>query len=161
MILGGVFNRESSVGYVAEQEDCSALSKLACKRHTRTMAHPRRRSEAPTYLFPRGLGSASEAYCPARLGPGGAVLAGQCHRQHHCHAKWNNARGTCRGTGGLGRARDFSDPMIDQDQIVSWHGGRHNPPPIRSPPQCNRVTTVTTTAGSEARSIRRNRRSHG
>jgi hypothetical protein len=24
--------------------------------------------------FPRGLGSASEAHCPARLGPGGAFL---------------------------------------------------------------------------------------
>jgi len=27
--------------------------------------------------FPRGLGSASEAYCPARLGPGGAFFVFQ------------------------------------------------------------------------------------
>jgi hypothetical protein len=41
--------------------------------HASIMAHPRRSSEAPIYL-PRGFGSASEAHCPARLGPGGAFF---------------------------------------------------------------------------------------
>jgi len=39
--------------------------------HDRIVAHARRRLEAPMHLFPRGLGSASEAHCPARLGSGG------------------------------------------------------------------------------------------
>ena len=43
-------------------------------RHARIVAYPRGLPEAPTYLFPRGLGSASEAQSPARLGPGGAFF---------------------------------------------------------------------------------------
>jgi hypothetical protein len=42
-------------------------------RHARIVGYPRWLPEAPTYLFPQGLGSASEAHCPLRLGPGGNV----------------------------------------------------------------------------------------
>jgi hypothetical protein len=38
-----------------------------------SLTYPRRRLEAPMYL-PRGLGSASEAHCPARLVRAGPFL---------------------------------------------------------------------------------------
>ena len=52
--------------------------------HDRIVAHARRRLEAPMHLFPRGLGSASEAHCPARLGSGGALLSQSCRNRGNC-----------------------------------------------------------------------------